>query len=73
LDIACAAHNWCEQRYARRTPASRPISKTMISAAEKRGISVQALVRRPLAVISKRDLFDEILGPTPAQSWRSGS
>lgn len=41
-----------------------PATKRMYAAAEERGITVQALIRRLLRAISKNDLFDELL-PIP--------
>jgi hypothetical protein len=41
-----------------------PITKRIAAAADQRGISVPALIRRLLAAISKNDLFDELL-PIP--------
>jgi hypothetical protein len=40
------------------------VTKRTYAAAEARGVSVQVLIRRLLAAVSKQDLFDEIL-PMP--------
>jgi DNA-binding CsgD family transcriptional regulator len=41
-----------------------PVTKAMAAAADQRGIGVAALIRRLIAVISRDDLFDDLL-PIP--------
>jgi hypothetical protein len=59
--------------YPRKIKASRIsmmvyCTAAMYAAADSRSISIQTLIRRLLAVISKENLFDQLLPPVRAHS-----